>query len=47
MYVSTPSERLQAMDDFQIVRFFQGWANDLCSAVTDPRGRSQRDSHNR
>ena len=36
MQVSTPSERLQAMDDFRIVRFFQTWANDLCTAVTDP-----------
>lgn len=24
------------MDDFQIVRFFQTWAGDLCAGVTDP-----------
>lgn len=36
MDTATPLERLHAMDDFQIVRFFQHWANCLCEgAITD------------
>jgi hypothetical protein len=33
---TTPLERLQTMDDFQVVRFFRHWGDGLCEgAITD------------
>ena len=34
MATAAPLDRLQAMDDFQIVRFFQHWADSLCEGAT-------------